>query len=728
MSDSAPSSIKDIGFPHISSMPRKLVTSSDHEEVRRIRAEYQRAWEADYKEYTELVNDWKMYFGWPGEQWDEDAIRYKEEHGQRAAQYNIIRPKLNIFHGSIVSDEYDFKYTPIDRRRTTAIKAVEDAYYCDKEECSYDYYYSLTILDGCIHVGVMEQVVTSKFDPRGNIAFVRRDPGRIVFDPYWTTDNDWDCLSAWKWGFVTVPMLKAMYQKLPSSPKLDEEIKHLKKMGMAWDELTMGDAMVPFPSRQHAYHIIDAHWLEEVRKKRIIARGADGRWVPFPVTDDNELLEQFAQRIGVEDWQNGAQVVPYTDRIHHQATVCWDLFPDKFLEYGKPEVQPNRLPYYQFTCSRDLSGRNMGLVGPLKDPQLDINYNKSKMQTLLAHSLGGAAVYDKTRIPDESDQQDFEQNRNDPERSFGLNGPVNGFMDHTSSAEVPQAVINQTAEAFDNSNQVVNVTPAMESMSQGSSEPASLYAMKLRQSKTGSRTVDDRVKYLREQMAVGYFEQARISYAGAERHFTSKDGKREAVFNVILPDGSILNKIDAIPRCSVSIEEAPNNLSRQLRDRSEVAAVLEAIPPEYREHISILIDKLIKTTALSQTMKGEIEEATEIERIKARVMSMTEIKKMLAESGMAEASIIQTQMQIDQLTTALQQRQQQQEQQLEPAVSSPEGGAMPQRGAPPLMDGGPASGGGGVTVPQIPEEFAPSGPGTPGEAGPVQAPLTEQLI
>ena len=710
--------LKDVGFPHISKMPRMLVKSSDFEEVRRIRMEYQRAWEADYKEYIELVHNWKMYFGWPGEQWDEDALKYKEEHGQRAAQYNFIKPKVNIFHGSLLADEYDFKYTPIDRKRTTAIKALEDAYYCDKEECNYDNNYGLALLDGIIHVGVLEQVVTTQHDPRGNIGFVRRDPGRVKFDPYWTTDNDYDCLKDWKHGHATAPMLQGMYKNLPSSPKFDEEIKRLKEMGMQWDERTMDDMMVPFPTFQHAFHIIEAHWLEEINKKRIIARGSDGKWVPFPVTDDNELLEMFAQRIGVTDWQDGAQVVPYKDRIHWQATICWDLFPNKFIEYGKPEVQPNRLPHYQFTCSRDLAGRNMGLVAPLNDPQLDANYGRSKVQTYLSQALGGSTIYNKQRLPSETDREDFEKNHNDPERSFAIDGPTEGFMNHTSDAQISPALMQETAQAFDNSNHVVSVTAAMEAMTQASGEPASLFAMKLRQSKTGQRTVDDRVKYLREQMAVGYFYQSQITYAGAERHFTSKDGKKDAMFNVVLPDGSILNKIDAIPRCSVSIEEAPNNLTRQLRDRSEIAAVMEAAPPEYREHLAILIDKLIKTTDLSQPVKEEVEEATQREIAKAKLFSLLEIKQALAEMKGAELALIQTQAQIDATLKQMGQAPGGQDPGLEEAVSAPDAPQGAQ--AVPESSGGPPPAGGAPMPPQ----FAPEAGTAPAERGPIRPPVT----
>ena len=649
----ASTSLKEVGFPNIARRYSRSQLGSDAEVVRRVRTEFERAWTADQQSYFQLMNDYRMYFGWPTEQWSIEALRYKEAHKQRAAQYNIIKPKVHIFHGSILSDEYDFKYTPIDRRRTTAIKSLEDAYYSDKEECGFDYQYSLAVLNGCINLGVLEIAVTTQYDPRGNICFLSRDPSHIVFDPYWLSDDDAECTRCWKHGHMTAKQIVGRWKNLPSSPKLEEALRKAGVTGSSWQERSLDDSNTPFPLIEDAYHVVEASWIEEVHKKRIIARGANGRWVPFPVTDDNEMLELFAQRVGVSDWQNGAEVVPYVDRILHQAITCDQLFPDKCIEFGKPEIQIQRLQYLQFTCYRDMVGRNMGIVGALLDPQLDINYSRSKIIDLLSAQHGGAILYDKRKIPEETDQQDFERNHNDSGRAFGLDGGVNEFHTHVSDGRVSGELMNEVNNAFGMSDRVTNAPAAMSAETQSAGEPASLFAMKLRQAKTATRSVDDRVKKLRSDMAVAYFLQARISYAGAERSFTSKDGTREANFNVELPDGSMLNRIDLIPRCSVSIEEAPGNMSRVMRDRSEIAAIIKAIPPEYREHLAILIDRLLKTTDISGQTKDDIEDATEMERIKARLASIAQIATTLATQKQAEAAILTMQRQIEQLVQTM---------------------------------------------------------------------------
>lgn len=694
--------IKTVGFPRISGLSR-MQASSGYEGVRKHYQEYQNAWQADQESYYQLVEDWRMYFGWPGEQWSKEALKYKADNKQRAAQYNMIRPKVNLFHGSIIADEYQFKYVPIDRKRTSAIKAMEDAYYIDQEEMRYERHYNNAVLDGCVNLGILEVVVSVDKNPLGNIGFVRRDPTQIVFDPAWISDDDDDCKKAWKWGRLTAEQIEATWPDLPQSSKLDEELRRIKRIGQNWQERSMGDIPDPTTPMMNTFFVVQCHWIETVNSKRIIARGADGRWVPFPVTEDNELLEIFAERVGVQDWQNGAQVVPYTDNIHKMSVICPELFPTEVMTQGKPEVQIQRLPFLQFTCSRDLSGRNMGMVGPLKDPQLDINYSRSKILDLLATQQGGAILYDKNRMPDESDQQDWERNHNDTTRAFGVNGPVDGFMSHVSNSNVSGELMRELGQAFEVSDKVINVPAAMQAQTESAGEPASLFAMKLRQAKIGTRTVDDRVKDFRMKMALAYFMQARISYAGAERVMSSLDGKREAAFNVVLPDGSILNRIDIVPRCSVSIEEAAGNMSRQIRDREELSAVMKSLPPTYAEHAAITIGRLFQTTTVDEDTKSDLEEATEIERIKARIMSLSQIAATLAQQKNAELAVLSFQQKIDQLVAQL---------------SNSVGGAQP----------GPGAGGElPLAISKPEEEAAPDvtrgqprqGP-TPGESAPQQ--------
>lgn len=645
--------------PMIARMPREMVVSSDYELIMKINSEYTNAWEANVWEQDSIIDAWRFYFGADGEQWDEKARKQKEEKNQRMAQYNMIRQKVSIISGMLIADEYDFKYDPVTGVKTTGIEALENAYYCDKETCSYDYNYGLAIEDGVIHLGILEVVILKEFDYRGNIAFRRALPGRWVTDPYWKTDDDRDCMKAWKQGHMTIKQLMETFKKLPSSPRFDAELQRLEKQGMDWTESNINEYDIPSPSFKNAYHVIESHWVEKVHTKKIIARNEAGTWIPFPITDDNERLEQFAQENMIYDWKEGnAETVPYIDKIHHSEIICPELWPYNILDQGKPEVQIKGLPIIQFTTKRDISGRNIGKVRDLIDPQKDINYSQSKIWELLANQLGGGLIYDKRRMPNVKDQEEFEKHHNDTTRTWPVNGPPDSFAKHLTDANVSQELIRKTQEPFEYMDRSSGASAAMSAQTQGASEPASLFAMKLKVNKIGTLTMDRRVKRFRERMVVAYYEQAMITYAGAERKFTSKDGKKLAILNEDIGGGMIKNKIDDIPRVSVSMSESQDNLTKQLRDRAEVSAVLETMPPDYREPMAIAYGALFETTSISEEKKEAIKEAFKLEEIKARLTSIAEIANMAASAKQGELTTIQITAQIEKVVEMLDKTQQ----------------------------------------------------------------------
>lgn len=692
-----------IESPFISKLPRKMITSSDYELIRKIEMEYEFAWEAQKNEYDSMFSAWKFAFAAAGEQWDDAALKYKQQHHLRAAQYDIVGPKVQKFTGMLLSDKYEFQYDPIKGIRNSAIEALEFAYQCTKEQAHYDRNFGLVVRDGVIHLGVLDVVIDDSIDPAGTIAFKRALPGRWVFDPYWVGEFDEECEKGWRSGHYTIKQLFEMYRTLPDTPKLQDELKHIEKNGMRWTERKIDDLNQKHPQFEHAYQVIEAHWIEKIRKSRIIARGMDGQWVPFPVTDDNEELEQFAKTHGIADWQNGAQVVPYIDKIDYSATICTDLFPHDLVEYGKPEVQIQSLPCIQFTCYRDLAGRNKGLVGNLIDPQLDINYSRSKYQELLANALGGGILYNKNAFDDESHAEDFEKNRNDPTRAWGLNAEdMKNVMMHIPNVQFSPELIREIGSSFDLADRVSGVSAAMESQTQAANEPARLYERKLQVNKIGQIAIDERVKHVVIRMAEAFLLQAQITFEGHERKFTSKDGKRQVTLNERLGNGYIRNSVSHIPRCSVSITMAEGSLTKTERERSETGAILEALGPygqDYREQIAILIDRLIKTTQVSEDEKARLEEATAYTILKARMASVSEIENINASISQSKLMGANADMQLQQILTALRGRQQQVPEQI---VRDPQGGGQ----MPPVAMGG-------QTTPdreQLPQAITPASP------------------
>jgi len=631
-----------VKYPHVSKIPRIMAKSSDYEFIRKATREYEEAWAANEQEFHNLFEAWKFAFAGKGEQWDWEAWKYKMQKGQRAGQYNFLGAKLQTYTGTLQAEKYDERYDPIDGVRNSGIEAIENAYYTDKERCEYQDHWNLLLQDAVVHLGVLQCKVSTKYDKRGNIIFERALPGRWVFDPYWKTDFDRDCEKSWKQGHLTIPQLFEQFGSLPNTPELDTRIRHLKKMGMSWTSRMIDEYNKHDPVFTDTYQVIETHWVETIKTKRLIWYDEQGNATPFPVTTDNEKLEQFAMEKGITDWQDGVDVVPYDDKVHWSATMCPDLFPYQLIEYGKPEIQVGGLPTIQLTMHRDISGRNKGVAADLIDPQKDINYNKSKVQEYLAQALGGSIVYNKQAMPGNTQQSDFEANRNDPSRSFPIDGNPGDFMRHVNDAQINPSVTGQVMEGVDFMDRISGKSAAMESQTQSSSEPAALFEMKLQVDKIGDLPVLGRMKRARIRRAEMYFLQAQISYAGPERRFTSKDGKREAVLNekvVVQGRPGIRNKVEDIPISSVTIEEAPDNLSRQMRTRSEMGTILKTVEPlGYRETAAIVTGELIRSTNLPEDKMEKVDQAIKMEQVSARVAKMAEMAQMAA--TIAESQLV----------------------------------------------------------------------------------------
>jgi len=661
--------------------PRKF--SSDAEAIRIWSQEFKRCWDAQQNNFDRMWAAWKFVFALPGEQWDAKIRKYKQEREQRYGQYNMVGPKIDLYAAAVEREKFDARFDPIDGTKNSGIYSMENAYYCDKELCDYDREWGNFIYDAVIHEGILEPKITYRFDWRGNIYFKRAMPGEWVLDPLWRSDDDDDLALGYKHANMTLRQMFGQFKNLPSTPELDEAITHLKDQGMSWDEPKFDDYKDSCPVIEGTYHVIERHWTEEIRKKRLIYYDPDGNPQAFPVTDDMERLDQFARSINVEDWSR-VEAVPYRDRIHYCSVFCQDLFPFNLIDKGKPEIQVGGMPVIHLTMHRDPAGRNKGIPEDLIDPQKDINYNKSKIQEYLANALGGCLVYDRTRMQGKTKQEEFARKINDPMGVVGVDGPVDGLFKRAADHNINPELVRQGAESVDFLDRIGSIPAAMHAETQSSNEPAKLYEMKLQMANLGIARVKDRIKYAMQRRSEMWYAQGQISYAGYERKFTSRDGSKEAVLNEDIGGGYIRNKVDDMPRISVTMSEAPDSMSRTDRIRSEWGSVLKTIPPELglREPILIAMEELIKTVHLPQDKIQQLEESFIIERVAARVGKMAEIAGGEANTAQSKLVTEQVLAQLQQMvaqTGGLQQQGQPQQQSEEiPEMISKDTGSVPE--------------------------------------------------
>jgi hypothetical protein len=611
-------------------LPRSYVESSDYEIIRKIMSDYRFALRAKKDQIEMNAKAWKFAFAWQGEMWDETAVRYKEARHLRAPQYDIVGPKVRTFTGMLMQNKFDLRYNPEDGVRNTGVEALENANFADEELHDYDYQEGLVVRDGVIHHGDLEFYIRCDKDPMGRIGVRRAQPGAWVFDPYWVSDDERECTQGWKRCFLTLREMLSMWD-LPDSPLMDKELDRIKRLGMDYSKIKIDDMSQETLHYENRYEVIEWHFVEEIKKDRLVAYSPlVNKWVPFPITDKNEDMEDFAGSYGIQDWKESAFVVPYYDKIDYCAICCFDLFPTKLIEKGKPEIQIKGLPVIQFTCDRDMTGRDKGITMALMDVNLDLNYAMAKRQEILANSVGGGKVADRSKLSDEKDQQDFSLNSNDPTRTWFVDGNPEGFFKHLNDKQISPDIMRTISESFDISDRVSNVSAAWSSQTQNANEPFKLYDAKLKVNKVGQATEEQRYRRLIRTIKESYFYQAQISYSDGQRFFSSKDGTKKSILNEDMGNGVTRNKVDEISRVSVSLIETTDSPNKQIRDSLEMGALLQSMPKEYGEHVAIIVGELAMGMGISAEKKERIEEATKIEQVKARTASLAAINQNIA--------------------------------------------------------------------------------------------------
>ena len=637
-----------ISAPAIMKRPWAQISSSDYEFIRIKDQEFKRAWEANRTEFSRLFQAWKLVFAAPGEQWDEKAYRYKTERDQRVAQYNLVQPKIDKYTGSLMRHYYNFRYNPVDGVRNTGIQAVENAYYCDSEMCEYVPNWNMFLMDMVIHQGILEIKKSKEYNRLGNIVFERQVPGDWVLDPYHKVDDDRKLRLGYKHSMMTIDDMFAQFKTLPETPQLQQIFRDRERIGSNWTPRNIDTMNTSEPLMEDAYHVVERHWIEDVEAERLMGYDKDGNPLAFPVTEDYDQLDAFAQAHGVTDWKT-ADTFKYWDKVHKSAAWCVDLFPFDIIEMGKPEMQVRSLPIITGTLHKDISGRNKGLAQDLIDPQKDVNYNKSKVSEYLANALGGAIVYDKTAIPSETDQQNFEKSHNDPTKSFPIDGDPTRFSSRIRDHGPNEKIVQEIGNSIDFMDRISEVSAAMESEGP-SGQSGKLFEAKLAVNELGHEPILERVKRAIIRQKEMYYEQQRISYSGSERRFTSRDGKHDAILNERVGNGMIRNKVDDLQAVTVTLEEARTNMTRMTRTRRELSTILEAAEKlGLREPALIAMEELFKTTNVSDEMLEKIEESMSIAKVSARAQQIAEIMNMEATGSQAQLMTAQSKAQLQQL-------------------------------------------------------------------------------
>jgi len=374
-------------------------------------------------------------------------------------------------------------------------------------------------------------------------------------------------------------------------------------------------------------------------------------WVPFPVTKDRQVLEEFAA-INDIDWES-VEEVPYDDIIHNVTTVT-ELDPNLILEDGKSRIQVKCLPFYHYTTSR-YNGQDKGVAESLLDVQRLINEENSYMHEMIAKASGGSDIINEDIFKNNIQKQEFIKNKNKPGRSFFADlDNVRKVKEDINPQPLNPAVVTKLNILYNQMLPLVSrVSEAMSAQS-SSEDSGILIERKYQLNRIANIMFEKQLKQFINNIGEGYYYQWQITYGDIEREITSRTGKNKIYLNrkdVIDGQPVVINSVPSLPRCRVVITENTHSATYQMRSRIQLTELAKIIPPDDYLRRNSLVSKYFSTLDFPDKEKAKLEMINELEDMKAQIQFIAEISGLTSQMKQGQLATLQAQNMIDQLSS-----------------------------------------------------------------------------
>ncbi|MCP4651137.1 MAG: hypothetical protein GY853_13810 [PVC group bacterium] len=631
-------------MPNIMRADFRAIKSSDFQRVQQIFKEREDARIYHQSSIDRGLRAWRYYFALSGYQWPEKELAVLKDEDRLPYQYDVISPKINTMAGAIITDMQEPNWVPIEGEKTTTTEAVIDCFSSDKELTNWDPVMVQCVLGGLIHESWIQMIETTEYNPSGNIGLEYIRDGSLITDSYWKSNSDKQLKKAWKSQYFTAEGLAHKYDKM--SDKIRQAIEQEKK-GVDGAPTDAVEQRQKFAGKVGAeYEVIEEMWLEIIKTKRLVGRKeGEFKRIPFPVTDNREYLELFAEQNGI-DWET-VDAEPYNDIVYHATAICPSLDPHIILNDEKPRIQVKRLPIFLFTTKRH-DGKNKGLVESIMDLQTTLNKRVNLESELIDKANGGMTILNEDLFDgDTIKEAELQKNLNNPKKSmFARFTPGVPTREEITPKQYPSQIMTQIELMLNTLLPITSGVSDAWSSESSQGESGVLYERKVQMNKIGTLIMDKAVKQLINNLGEAYYYQWQITYAKLPREITKRGGKEKIILNESLPDGSIKNSVEYTPRCRVIVTENLQSSTQQLRKRTMATEMLPQINPETNQlTFQKFLGMLVKNVdGLSDEEKDEFEETLKLEEAVAMTSNINLISQNIAATSGARVANEQSQM------------------------------------------------------------------------------------
>lgn len=623
--------------------------SSISEASSTVISEFDNAYKVQKKDFDDGVKAWRRYFPVDYGKWDQEALKILQEEFRHPVQFDVAGPKVDTLAGSLVSDLPDPTWVPVVGVKNILTEAVAECYYTDKDLYNYDDVFLKVFRDGLVHCGDLEVYEDYKYHtPR--VAVGRVLYGFLVWEPYWLSDDDRDAECCYRVAYMTPDKLVRKYQH--ATDEILREARDYKKDRSNYPSNIKENQLKYQGKVGDEFQVIEKHYLEFVKTTRLMGRQeGSSQWVPFPINKDRAYLEAFGD-VNKIDWTTVVEDT-YDDRISYVSTVIRELSGAEIQLEKKGRVQVNGLPFHHFAAAR-FGGRNMGIVASIEGVEDTINKRESLITELISKANGGSTLVEEQLFPNPKQRQEWIKKKNKPGHAeFVPLANVKNPMVHMAQNQYPSAVIDQINRMYDKVLPMVSrVSDALSSISD-TKDSGVLFERKFQVNMIANTLMNRNMRQFINNVAESYFYQWQITYSGAEREVSFRDGKTNITLNK-RAGGMIYNDVRNVPRCRITIAETTKSQTYQMRWRSVWSEMLQSINPQIAPaHYMLALKNFFDTVQTNDEDKEQVKVLNELMMMIARLEMVQKATGFQTGTQSNTLQGLQIDMQIQQLMSQL---------------------------------------------------------------------------
>lgn len=617
-------------------------------------SEYKSAKDADYYDRHRCVWNMRNVCGYGYDAWPDDLQAALRQESRNPQMYNFVQTYVRGIVGNYIMNWFDWKF--VDREDDgadvqRAVDALQKIYYSDKDYGKYKYNSEQCIWNGVVYRGIQEMIIDKSQDPRGRIMFPSIRPDSVIFDP----NNISDDISrksnvAYKEFYLTPLQMVEYFPHMEKQIRQKlEDVRMGEQPEMSYDQSDFSQFLGENIDLGSAKLCVQEYRLVTEKKEKVIDISTQTELpeTAFPLGSEEDFMAKklWAQSKGIDISVGALEIIKVPTKVLYTTVICKEL--GLCLESRKDERQTGYLPLY---CWSFLSkhGKSFGVVDYLIDAQQDINKREmAKTKILTQTPIGGKGVIHPLAFGDSVQKRnEIIDNANDPASWIVLSedAPVGlDLIKWNQGSNVNGSILQDEMQKMDMMARIASVPPAMQGMTERTSESGVLFGRKVIEANTMHKYPMETIVVHEHDKAEDWVTMAIKTYGGEtteqrmsnfnRRFFNRKDDGTTDVVEANRPVGIGPNGEDVVEadltglkRVEVNISQAKENDYMKQAQRELMMQGMQAM-----QNSTNIMAKTMMENRFIETMEyGDQDISEAIKKATQKAMMLAELSTDLA--------------------------------------------------------------------------------------------------